>query len=58
MPVQWQKSSFSGVEGGNCVELAHYEGQILIRESAASAAVITTAPELLRCLLAALKPEP
>ncbi|MFJ9587212.1 DUF397 domain-containing protein [Streptomyces acidicola] len=55
--MEWQKSSFSGVEGGNCVELAHYEGQILIRESAAPEAVITAASERLRCLLAALKSE-
>ncbi|MFI1731341.1 DUF397 domain-containing protein [Streptomyces acidicola] len=57
MSVQWQKSSFSGAGGENCVELAHYEGQILIRESAAPEAVITVATERLRCLLAAFKPE-
>ncbi|WP_405862492.1 DUF397 domain-containing protein [Streptomyces sp. NBC_01515] len=33
--MQWQKSSFSGVEGGNCLELAHHESRILLRESEA-----------------------
>ncbi|MCZ4514153.1 DUF397 domain-containing protein [Streptomyces sp. ActVer] len=57
MSVQWQKSSFSGVEGGNCVEVADHEGQILIRESDAPDTVITAAPARLRGLLRALKAE-
>ncbi|WP_332112984.1 DUF397 domain-containing protein [Streptomyces sp. ActVer] len=55
--MQWQKSSFSGVEGGNCVEVADHEGQILIRESDAPDTVITAAPARLRGLLRALKAE-
>ena len=51
MSVHWQKSSFSGVEGGNCLELAHHEGRILLRESDAPGDVLPLAPERLRALI-------
>lgn len=41
-PVEWQKSSFSGGDGPNCLELARGDGKILIRESEDPGAVITT----------------
>ncbi|MET7350238.1 DUF397 domain-containing protein [Streptomyces mirabilis] len=32
--IQWQKSTFSsGSDGSNCVELAHHNGTLLLRES-------------------------
>ncbi|MFF1677504.1 DUF397 domain-containing protein [Streptomyces sp. NPDC058256] len=32
--IQWQKSTYSGGAAGNeCVELAHSEGKLLLRES-------------------------
>ncbi|WP_329366266.1 DUF397 domain-containing protein [Streptomyces sp. NBC_01483] len=32
--IQWQKSTFSsGSDGSNCVELAHRDGTLLLRES-------------------------
>jgi hypothetical protein len=32
--IQWQKSSFSsGSDGANCVELAHADDSLLLRES-------------------------
>jgi hypothetical protein len=32
--IQWQKSTYSGGAAGNeCVELAHSEGELLLRES-------------------------
>ncbi|WLW53610.1 DUF397 domain-containing protein [Streptomyces sp. YU58] len=32
--IQWQKSSFSsGSDGSSCVELAHAEDSLLLRES-------------------------
>jgi hypothetical protein len=42
---QWQKSSFSGAGGENCVQLAHHEGEILIRESDAPGDVLALADE-------------
>ncbi|MEU9286965.1 DUF397 domain-containing protein [Streptomyces sp. NPDC048275] len=33
MSVQWQKSSFSGAGGENCVELARAEPHLFLRES-------------------------
>ncbi|MEV0640178.1 DUF397 domain-containing protein [Streptomyces sp. NPDC050619] len=58
MSVQWQKSSFSGVEAENCVELAHHKGQILIRESDIPDIVIAVTAARLRALLGALKAKP
>ncbi len=29
----WRKSSFSGSQGGNCVEVAGHEGMILVRDT-------------------------
>jgi hypothetical protein len=29
----WRKSSYSGGEGGNCVELADREGRVMIRDT-------------------------
>ncbi|MFE2496563.1 DUF397 domain-containing protein [Streptomyces scopuliridis] len=31
--IQWQKSSFSGGGGEQCVEIAEHNGEILMRES-------------------------
>jgi hypothetical protein len=55
MSVQWQKSSFSGVEGGNCLELAHHEGRILLRESDTPDMVVTATPARLHTLVLAIK---
>ncbi|MFF8957851.1 DUF397 domain-containing protein [Streptomyces sp. NPDC014894] len=40
--ITWQKSSFSGGNGPNCVEIAHHDGSILLRESDTPTTVITT----------------
>ena len=29
----WRKSSFSGSQGGNCVEVAGHDGMILVRDT-------------------------
>ncbi|GAA3834882.1 DUF397 domain-containing protein [Streptomyces phyllanthi] len=57
VPICWQKSSFSGVDGEDCIELAVHETQVLIRESDVPDTVITASPTRLRVFLAALKPE-
>lgn len=47
----WQKSSFSGVDAENCLELTHHEGRILLRESETPGDVLPLAPERLRDLI-------
>ncbi|QES42334.1 DUF397 domain-containing protein [Streptomyces sp. PA5.6] len=49
--TQWQKSSFSGVEGPNCVELARVNGHLLLRESDDPDTVIATTPARLNALV-------
>ncbi|MCT9090573.1 DUF397 domain-containing protein [Streptomyces sp. ASQP_92] len=43
-PINWQKSSFSGGGGENCVEAAPHEGNIVLRESDIPGVVVTTTP--------------
>jgi hypothetical protein len=35
--ARWRKSSYSGPNGGECVEVAHVEGVIAVRDSKNSA---------------------
>ncbi|MGW0837853.1 DUF397 domain-containing protein [Streptomyces prunicolor] len=56
--MQWQKSSFSGIEGGNCLELAHHEGRILLRESDAPGDVLALDPLRLSALIQHCRPSP
>lgn len=46
--LQWRKSSFSGGNGGNCVEVADANGEIWVRNSKNPAAghVVFTRSEL------------
>lgn len=53
--IQWQKSSFSGGDGPNCVEVAHHEGQILMRESDTPDSVIVTDHAKLAAFIAGVK---
>ncbi|WP_369242749.1 DUF397 domain-containing protein [Streptomyces sp. R21] len=56
MSVQWQKSSFSGAGGENCVELAHTTTpHLLLRESEAPNDALTLAPGGLLALIRSLK---
>lgn len=55
---QWQKSSFSGAGGENCVELAQGEcGEVLIRESDAPGDVLALARGSLLALIRHCKTE-
>ena len=57
--IQWQKSSFSGPGDGNeCVELAHTEASLLLRESDAPARTLPMTPTTLAALLAHLREAP
>ncbi|MEV0480413.1 DUF397 domain-containing protein [Streptomyces sp. NPDC050508] len=53
--IQWQKSTYSGGAAGNeCVELAHSEGELLLRESDDAARILpltrTGLAALLQCV--------
>jgi hypothetical protein len=50
--IQWQKSTYSGGAAGNeCVELAHGEGELLLRESDYPARILPLTPTGLAALL-------
>lgn len=53
--IQWRKSSFSGAEGPNCVELARRADTTLIRESDDPHVVLATTPKRLAAFIAAAK---
>ncbi|WSQ10551.1 DUF397 domain-containing protein [Streptomyces sp. NBC_01231] len=57
--IQWQKSTFSsGSDGANCVELAHTEASLLLRESDAPARILPLTPAALAALLDHLRDAP
>jgi hypothetical protein len=58
MPVNWQKSSFSGAGGENCLELAHTAPHVLLRESDTPADVLALPPKGLLALIRSLKVSP
>ncbi|MGW2044897.1 DUF397 domain-containing protein [Streptomyces sp. NPDC001858] len=49
--AHWQKSSFSGVDGEDCVELAHAGSRLLLRESDAPGIVLAVSPMSLLALI-------
>ncbi|MEV0115527.1 DUF397 domain-containing protein [Streptomyces sp. NPDC050844] len=53
--IQWQKSSFSGGDGPNCVEVAQHEGGIVMRESDSPESVIVTSRDNLAAFIAGVK---
>ncbi|MEU5331041.1 DUF397 domain-containing protein [Streptomyces parvus] len=53
--IKWQKSSFSGGGGEQCVELAENAGAILMRESDDPEVIVQTSPEKLRAFIAGVK---
>ncbi|KOU77036.1 DNA-binding protein [Streptomyces sp. MMG1533] len=42
--LQWIKSSYSGSEGGNCIEVATQPSAIHVRDSKHTGPVVTMAP--------------
>lgn len=50
--IRWRKSSFSGHPEADCLELASYEGDILLRESDDPRVVVKATPEQLQTFLA------
>ncbi|MFD4835301.1 DUF397 domain-containing protein [Streptomyces uncialis] len=54
-PLIWRKSSFSGGNGPNCVEVAPQGDRVLIRESDAPAVIVTTDRAKLAAFVAGVK---
>lgn len=52
---EWQKSSYCGGGGNNCVEVRLRAGSAQIRESDQPATVVTATPAGLRALVLAIK---
>jgi Domain of unknown function (DUF397). len=56
--AEWKKSSYSGSEGGNCVEVAAVRGAVAVRDSKdPSSPVLLFAPDAWRSFLSDLKQE-
>ncbi|QKW50634.1 DUF397 domain-containing protein [Streptomyces buecherae] len=49
--IKWQKSSFSGGGGEQCLELANAAGEILVRESDDPNVILKTTPAKLRAFI-------
>lgn len=53
--IEWQKSSFSGGGGENCVEVAHNAKSIVMRESDEPSLILTTTPAKFRAFILGVK---
>ncbi|MEU2794088.1 DUF397 domain-containing protein [Streptomyces sp. NPDC007100] len=54
-PIAWQKSSFSGGEGENCVEVALRGGNVMMRESDEPDSTISTTRTKMAAFIARVK---
>ncbi|MEU8758557.1 DUF397 domain-containing protein [Streptomyces sp. NPDC048659] len=54
-PIKWQKSSYSGGGGENCIHLAEKDGAILMYESDDPAVKVRTSRENLAAFIAGVK---
>jgi uncharacterized protein DUF397 len=53
--TSWRKSSFSGSQGGNCVEVAGHDGRILVRDTKDRGQVQRFTPASWRAFVAAVR---
>ncbi|MEC4018099.1 DUF397 domain-containing protein [Streptomyces sp. H27-D2] len=53
--IEWQKSSFSGNQGPNCVEVARDADAVLLRESDEPRAVLALTPARLGAFVSGVK---
>ncbi|MFG2784789.1 DUF397 domain-containing protein [Streptomyces prunicolor] len=53
--LNWQKSSFSGGGGEQCLHIARHKGEILLCESDHPASIVTTSPMKLAALIRGVK---
>ena len=51
----WRKSSYSGSQGGNCVEVARHNGMILVRDTKDRGLVQRFTPASWRVFVAAVR---
>jgi len=51
----WRKSSYSGTQGGNCVEVAGHDGMILVRDSKDNGHVRRFTPASWRAFVAVVR---
>jgi hypothetical protein len=42
--AQWRKSSYSGTNGGDCVEAANLRGSILVRDTTDRGGIVLNVP--------------
>ncbi|MER5884303.1 DUF397 domain-containing protein [Streptomyces sp. NPDC001941] len=54
-PIIWQKSSFSGGGGENCVEVTLHKGEIVMRESDEPDSTIKTSRAKMSAFIAGVK---
>ncbi|MEU4897148.1 DUF397 domain-containing protein [Streptomyces sp. NPDC044780] len=54
-PIQWRKSTFSGGQGPDCVEVSRSRDAVLLRESDEPRAVLSLDPSRFAMFLAAAK---
>ena len=55
-PVTWRKSTYSGGNGSNCVEVGHTASLVLVRDTKDRAgAVLAIAPDAWRRFAASMK---
>ena len=50
----WRKSSYSGTNGGSCVEAADMDGRILVRDTTDRGGVVLSIPPDAWCRLTAM----
>ncbi len=57
MDVTWRKSSYSGGNGGGCIEVADHPGRVLVRDTkqAGTGPVLRFTPNAWRELVARVK---
>lgn len=53
--ISWQKASFSGGNGENCIEVGRQDDSIVLRESDDPGSVITTSPAKLAAFIRGVK---
>ncbi|MFG2223960.1 DUF397 domain-containing protein [Streptomyces sp. NPDC048644] len=53
--IKWQKSSFSGADGPQCLETAIADGEVLLRESDDPTIIVKTTPEKLAAFILGVK---
>ncbi|MCX5198592.1 DUF397 domain-containing protein [Streptomyces sp. NBC_00249] len=54
-PISWQKATFSGGNGENCIEVGRQADSIVMRESDDPDLIITTSPAKLSAFIQGVK---